>query len=107
MRSMRVAYRGRCWLDAATGQVVRLELEAVGIPPDFPISQSSTVVEYGPVEIAGKKCWLPVRAETRLATSSSRELPEHERLRDSRNVIEFRDYRRFGADVKIQYLPPR
>jgi hypothetical protein len=107
MRSIQVAYGGRCWLDAATGQVVRLELEAVEIPPDFPIAQSSTVVEYGAVEIAGKRCWLPVRAETRLATSRSRDLPEHERLRDSRNVIEFRDYRRFGADVKIEYLAPK
>jgi hypothetical protein len=82
-------------------------LEAAEIPPDYPIARSSTAVEYGPVDIADKRCWLPLRAENRLATSTSRDLPEHEKLRKSRNVIEFHDYRRFGADVKIQYLPPK
>ncbi|NWG14503.1 MAG: hypothetical protein HXY20_13320 [Acidobacteria bacterium] len=106
LRTIKVAYRGRCWLDAATAQVVRLDLESVGIPPDFPIARSSAALEYGLVNIGGREFWLPVRAESLLATSSSRELPEHERLRDSRNVIEFKNYRRFGTDVKIQYPPP-
>ncbi len=107
MRSMKVAYRGRCWLDVATTQVVRVELESVDIPSDFPIARSSTALEYGLVDIAGREFWLPVRAESRLATSSSRDLPEHERLRESRNVIEFRDYHKFGSGVRIQYPPPR
>jgi len=107
MRSIKVAYRGRCWLDMGSGQAVRLELEAIAIPADFPIARSSTTVDYGLVDIAGTKFWLPVRAEAQLATSSSKDLPEHEKLRESRNVLEFRDYHRFGADVRILYPPPK
>ena len=107
MRSVKVAYRGRCWLEAATGQVVRLELETVDIPVHFPIARSSLTIDYGPVDIAGTRAWLPVRAETWLATSTSKDLPEHEKLRESHNVIVFRDYHRFGSDVKIQYPPFR
>ncbi len=106
MRSIKVAYRGRCWLGTESGQVVRLQLEAVDIPSDFPIARATMSVDYGPIDVAGTLSWLPIRAETQLATSASKDLPEHEKLRGSRNVIEFKDYHKFGTDVKILY-PPR
>ncbi len=106
IQSIKVDYRGRCWLDAVSGQIVRLQMEAVDIPSDFAIALSNMSVDYGPIDIAGSTFWLPIRAETHLATSNSKDLPEHERLRESRNVIKFENYHKFGTDVKIVY-PPR
>ncbi|MCI0418249.1 MAG: hypothetical protein L0312_03330, partial [Acidobacteria bacterium] len=39
-RTIITAYRGRCWIDPQSYQVVRLEDKAINIPPDFPITRS-------------------------------------------------------------------
>ena len=86
-------YRGRCWIDPVSLQVVKIQERAFKIPNTFPITRSEGSTDYDLVNIAGSKHWLPVRAEVLL---------EHRLARfHSKNVIEFKRYRKFGSDVKI------
>ncbi len=90
------AYRGLVYVDRDTLAVVRITLEAVGIPPDFPIQQASTVLDYDFVEIAGRQYWLPLRAVVRMR--------EGKLL--LRNEVEFRMYRKFAAEATITFETP-
>ncbi len=99
--TIKVAYRGQVWFDLASGQVVRLQFEALKLPPDFPIAQSIWAIDYDLVGIGGKKYWLPVRAELQTSTSSCKYLPPSGRNRQARNLIEFKEYHKFATEVKI------
>jgi len=92
-RTIVTAYRGRCWIDPESFQVVRLEDKAINIPPDFPITRSDGATEYDLADIGGKKYWLPVRAEVLLVEGGAK--------LHTRNVIEFKRYRKFEAEVRI------
>ena len=86
-------YRGRCWIDPGSLQVVQIKERAYRIPEDFPVTRSEGSTEYNRVEIAGQQHWLPVRAEVLLENRSAR--------LHTRNVIQFKQYRKFGSDVKF------
>ncbi len=86
-------YRGRCWLDPESYNVVRLEEKAVNIPEDFPITRSEVSIDYDIQDISGRKYWIPVRAEMMLVQGGAK--------LHTRNVIEFKRYRKFEAEVKI------
>lgn len=92
-RTIVTSYRGRCWIDPESFQVVRLEDKAINIPDDFPITRSEGGIDYDLAEIAGRKYWLPVRAEVLLIEGGSK--------LHTRNVIEFKRYRKFEAEVRI------
>jgi len=94
-QSVVTGYRGRCWIDSASMQVIRIKEKAFKIPSDFPITRSEGGTVYDEVEIAGLKYWLPVRAEVLLEDGSAK--------LHTKNVIEFKRYRKFGSDVK--FLP--
>ena len=86
-------YRGRCWIDPGSLQVVQIKERAYRIPDTFPITRSEGSTQYDRVEIAGQQHWLPVRAEVLLENRSAR--------LHTRNVIQFKQYRRFGSEVKF------
>jgi hypothetical protein len=92
-RTIITAYRGRCWIDPESFQVVRLEDKAIHIPPDFPITRSDGATDYDLADIGGRKYWLPVRAEVLLVEGGAK--------LHTRNVIEFKKYRKFEAEVRI------
>ena len=92
-RTVITAYRGRCWVDPNSYQVVRLEDKAIAIPEDFPITRSEGSTDYDLAEISGVKYWLPIRAEVMLVEGAAKV--------HTRNVIEFKKYRKFEAEVKI------
>jgi len=92
-RTIVTAYRGRCWIDPNSFQVVRLEDKAIAIPEDFPITRSEGATDYDLADISGVKYWLPVRAEVLLVEGAAKV--------HTRNVIEFKKYRKFEAEVKI------
>ena len=92
-RTIITAYRGRCWIDPESFQVVRLEDKAINIPPDFPITRSDGSTDYDLADIGGKKYWLPVRAEVLLVEGGAK--------LHTRNLIEFKRYRKFEAEVRI------
>ncbi len=92
-RTIVAAYRGRCWVDPASHNVVRLESKAMNIPLSFPVTRAESSVDYDLAEIAGIKYWLPVHAEVILAEGATKI--------QTKNVIEFKKYRKFGAEIKI------
>ena len=90
-----VGYRGRIWIDRETNRVLRLETISTEIPPDFPITAASWLIDYDLVTINEQEHLLPSRAVIELA--------EHvgSLRQQTRNDILFRGYRKFGAEVKI------
>jgi hypothetical protein len=96
-RTIATGYRGRCWIDPASFQLVRLEYEALDIPKKFPVIRSEGATDYDLADIEGKKYWLPDRAEVLLLV----DLVEEGTRVHTRNVIEFKRYRKFEAEVRI------
>lgn len=88
-------YRGLVYVDRDTPIVHRVTMEAVDIPPSFPIQQASTVLDYDFTKISGNEYVLPLRAEVRMR--------EGKLL--VRNEVEFRMYRKFGAEATITFTP--
>jgi hypothetical protein len=90
------AYSGLVYVDRDTGAVMRITLEAQDIPPSFPVQQAGTVLDYDYAEISGVQYILPLRAVVRMR--AGRFL--------SKNEVEFRMYRKFGAEAIIKYETP-
>lgn len=86
-------YTGSIWIDTESKRVLRIESSNDEIPAGFPITLSENAVEYDWITIAGERYLLPIRAEVLLGTDSKKIY--------TRNVIEFRNYRRFEAKIKI------
>ncbi len=88
-------YRGLVYIDRDVPMVLRITMEAVDIPPSFPIQEARTMLDYDFVEIAGNQYLLPLRSEMRMREG---------RLL-VRNQVEFRSYRKFGAEAIITFDP--
>jgi hypothetical protein len=87
------AYKGLIYADPNTGEIDRIKFIAINIPKSFPVSEATEILDYDLVDISGQKFVCPMLA--RLYMSAGRE--------KSRNEIEFRDYRKFGTDIQIEY----
>jgi VWFA-related protein len=87
-----VDFHGKVFIDAATRSVRRVTLIADDLPKDFPTRATAVVVDYDYVSINAHDYLMPVSAEVSLLEG------RHEAML---NTIEFRDYRRFGSNVKI------
>ena len=88
-----VGYSGSVWIDTESKYVLRIEESSNEIPAGFPVTLSENAVEYDWATIGGQRYLLPVRAEVLLGRDSQRVY--------SRNVIEFRDYRKFEGKIKL------
>jgi hypothetical protein len=87
------AYGGSVWVDPKTARVLRIEMQARNIPSDFPMDTLESAVDYSYVMIGGTSFLLPVHAESlgcERGTSNC-----------SHNIIDFRNYHEFKADIKI------
>ena len=91
----RVGYRGRVWIDREAFRVLRIEVISTDIPQYFPITAAVNTIDYDWVEISGRKYLLPVRSEVELTTRYKQQTYQ------TRNEIRFRNYQRFGSEVKI------
>ena len=91
----RVGYRGRVWIDREAFRVLRIEVISTDIPHDFPITAAVNTIDYDWVEISGRKYLLPIRSEVELTTRYQQQTYQ------TRNEIRFRNYQRFGSEVKI------
>lgn len=91
----RPSYGGAIWIDKETSRVLRIEMSGRNLPSDFALDQVESTVDYDFVPIGDKKFLLPTHSE---ALSCMRGTSEC-----TRNVIEFRNYRKFGADANITF----
>jgi len=93
--SYRPAYGGAIWIDKETSRVLRIEMSARNIPREFPLDQVESTVDYDFVLIGNQKYLLPTHSEALSCTRGTTEC--------SRNVIDFRNYRKYGADTNITF----
>ena len=87
-------YTGSIWIDLETKQVLRIETAAEGLPADFPVTMAENSVDYDWISISGERYLLPVRAELIIGNDRQRNY--------SRNVIEFRNYKKFEGKIVVQ-----
>jgi hypothetical protein len=95
--SLKVGYQGKIWVDPRNGRILRISQHTLRLPSSFPILYSETTTEYGTRYIPGLESQpflLPSAAEVVIRESLNRF--------SSRNLIEFREYKRFTADVKLK-----
>jgi serine/threonine-protein kinase RIO1 len=87
--------KGRIWVDRENFRVLRIESAATEIPEDFPIRTANRVIDYDWVTISDEKYLLPSLSDVRLTFREKREVYE------TRNVIRFKEYQKYGSEVKI------
>lgn len=88
-----VGYTGRVWIDTESRRVLRIQTSDDEMPKGFLITQAESTVEYDWVMIAGERYLVPVRAEVQVGFAAQKFY--------TKNVIEFRNYRRFETKIKI------
>jgi len=89
------AYGGAIWIDRATGQVLRIEEVARGVPGYFPLDALESDTDYDFVTIGDEKYCLPARSEDITCVRGS--------TLCFRNETVFQDYKKFGADTSITF----
>lgn len=94
-QSYEPAYSGAVWIDKETSRVLRIEMSAKRIPSDFPLDSGESTVDYDFVLLGDRKFLVPVHSEVLSCQRGTRDC--------SRNVIDFRNYRKFGADTSITF----
>ena len=90
-KQITVGFRGQVFIDSNLRRARRITLTADNLPHDFPTQATTISVDYDYVPINGLRYLMPVSAELELKQG------KHETLM---NTMEFRDYKRFGADEK-------
>jgi len=88
-------YTGAIWFDKASSRALRIELDAGNMPPDFPLDDVQSAIDYDFVRIGDGEFLLPVHAESLSCERGTKYC--------SRNVIDFRNYRKFTADSSITF----
>jgi hypothetical protein len=94
-QSLRPAYSGSVWIDPATAQVRRIEMQADNIPKDFPLDSLEWAVDYDNVRLGTSTFLLPVHAAN-LACQRGTTIC-------TKNTEEFRDYHKFSGESTIEY----
>jgi hypothetical protein len=96
----RPSYSGAIRIDEETYRVLRIEMAARDMPREFPLDTVKSSVDYDFVPIEDRRFLLPVHSESVSCLRGTSEC--------TRNVIEFRDYKKYGADTSITFEgPPR
>jgi hypothetical protein len=104
MSDRKTAYHGEIGVDAATGTILRLMLQA-DLEPGSPMQRADIMVEYGAVEIGGKSYTCPVRS---VSISRGKSLtgsadPRLESMREVTrlNDVVFDQYHVFRSEMRI------
>lgn len=92
-----VPFHGRVYVDPSTRSVRRVTLIADGLPKEYLTHASSVAVDYDYVSINAHDYLMPISAEISLIQG---------RHMAMLNTIQFRDYKRFGSNVKILNFRP-
>lgn len=89
------AYSGTVWIDKETSRVLRIEMQAEAMPRTFPLDTVESAVDYDFVMIGDAKFLLPVHSEALSCERGTRQC--------SRNVIDFRNYRKFTSESSVTF----
>ena len=96
-RLIKTSFHGLVYIDGATYGVRRLMLEAEGIPRDFPTKSAQITVDYDYVAITGHDYLMPATGVMKVVRGKRVEL----------NEMEFRDYKKYGAESSIRFETPK
>lgn len=94
-QSMEPAYKGSVWIETGSGRVLRIEMQAQQLPPEFPMDTVESAVDYENVRIGAAQFLLPVHAEVLSCQRGTSNC--------TRNAIDFRNYHKYSADSSIEY----
>jgi hypothetical protein len=89
------AYSGSVWIEKATGQVRRIEMQADNEPKDFPFEANQWAVDYDAVQLGGKEFLLPVHAEFLSCQRGSSIC--------TKNALDFRDYHKYTGESTVTF----
>jgi len=93
------ATKGSVWIDKETSRVLRIEQQGKGMPALFPFDTIEATVDYDFIRLGTTGPYLlPVESEV-LSCQRGTSIC-------SRNKIEFRNYRKFGAETSITFDKP-
>ncbi len=87
--------KGKIWVDRDSFRVLRIEYQLTDIETNFPVKAVTKSIDYDMVDIAGEKHLMPTISDFRGTVESSG------RRFESRNLIRFRNYQKYGTDVRI------
>jgi hypothetical protein len=87
--------KGKIWIDRENLRVLRVESDATELPESFPVRSAKRVINYDWVIISEEKYLLPSLSDVRLTYR------ENSKVFESRNLIRFKEYQKFGTDVII------
>lgn len=87
--------KGKVWIDRENFRILRIESVATEIPASFPIRSASRTIDYEWVKIADEKYLLPSLSDVRLTSR------ENKQLYETRNLIRFKDYQKYGTEIII------
>jgi hypothetical protein len=97
-RSYTPGYTGKVWIDPATARVLRIEMAARDFPVDFGADRVELSTDYGYVRLGGAEPYLlPVHSENVLCRQAD----------CARNVIDFRNYKKFEGQSTITFGDPK
>jgi hypothetical protein len=94
-RRYKPAYEGAVWIDKESRRVLRIEQRTTAFPRDFTISRAECKLQYAWVKIEQKTYLLPSSSEDIGCMSGSGAC--------TRNLLEFKNYRKFTADSNITF----
>jgi hypothetical protein len=108
-RSVRTGLSGRVWIDRELHRVLRAEMTYTEIEPDFPVKSLEKRIDFDWVTISEQKYLLPVSAEATFTVlqplayldAAGRRRATEPQIVQYRNEIRFRNYQKFGTEVKI------
>jgi len=93
-QSYRPAYKGALWIDKETARVLRIEMQSMRMPQDFPFDKVEMACDYDFVRLGTMTQFLlPVHSEN-LSCQRGTSIC-------SRNAIDFRNYRKFGSESTL------
>lgn len=94
-RNYKPPFEGSIWVDRETARVLRIEERTTSMPSDFPFSKAESNLEYAYSRIDQRSYLMPAVSENLACMRGSGAC--------SKNVITFKNYRKFTADSKVTY----
>lgn len=90
-------YSGSIWIDRETSRLLRIERRSDALPPGFAWNMVESHTEYEFVRLGQEEVLLPARSEMVSCQRAAQNC--------MRNVMEFRDYRKFAGESTISFTP--
>jgi len=87
------AYKGLIYADHDTKAVMRIKMDCVGIPADYPIKSVGITLDYEPTKVGDEMFTLPFHFQ----------LDSTDTQAVVKNEADFRLYRKFGAEATITF----